>query len=334
MVHPDQRSPIGRLAPSPTGPLHLGNLATFAVAAARVRRAGGRLLIRNEDLDRDRTIAGMFEEQLADLQWLGISVDSSAPVLTQSERTDAYCEALQRLSRNELVYPCTCSRKDVADSLSAPHGIPADAVYPGTCAHRHAADAPADAWIADSRMSNQSFALRFRCAGHYPFVDAFAGAQTGELTHWHDFVVRRRDGCFAYQLAVVVDDIASSVTEVVRGADLLDSTPRQLVLYAALGAPAPAFAHTPILLDARGERLSKRGLADGVARLKASGWTGELVIGAIACMLGRERFEPLSIAGLAHALPTLRGGLASPVVHVPDSLWLGPDAWARTTTER
>jgi glutamyl-tRNA synthetase len=331
MATPHIKPFIGRLAPSPTGPLHLGNLATFVVAAARARQHNGGLLIRNEDLDRARALDGMFERQLADLDWLGISWQSAAPheplLLVQSRRDSAYSAALAQLAEQDLVYACSCSRRDVADCLSAPHGIPDDAIYPGTCAHSHASDAPDDAWEVASDMGHQAYALRYRCAGTFSFHDAYAGPQTWTLTPWHDFVVRRRDGCFAYQLAVVVDDAASGVTDVVRGADLLDSTPRQLALYRSLGLDPPDFAHTPLWLKADGDRLSKRGNADGLFRLREAGWRAPEVIGAIARILGAPTFEQMDIQDLAHALPPLLPGLRAREIRVPDALWDGPRAF-------
>ena len=228
----------GRFAPSPTGALHVGNGFTAWVAAYRAR--GGELALRVEDIDAPRTVPGCEAQQLADLAWLGLHFDG--PLVRQSERYPLYESAVADLVARNLAYYCTCSRKQIA-LASAPHG-PEGPRYPGTCRGRR--EKPA-----------LQYAVRFLVReGEVAFNDALFGAQRQDVSALTgDFVIARADGVYAYQLAVVVDDIAMGITEVVRGADLLVSTPRQLLLYDALAAPPPAFCHVPLVM-ADGEKLS------------------------------------------------------------------------------
>src|SRR3954464_10825447 len=216
----------GRFAPSPTGDLHLGNLRTALLAWLFARKGAGRFLMRVEDLDFGRVRPGIEERQLADLAAIG--VDWDGPVVRQSERLDLYAEALERLD----TYPCFCTRAEIREAASAPHG-PVGA-YPGTCRELTAAER------AERAAAGRPPALRVRANGS---VD--------------DFVVRRGDGAFAYNLAVVVDDAAMGVDQVVRGDDLLDSTPRQVWLARALGLPVPDHVHVPLVLGPDGARLRK-----------------------------------------------------------------------------
>jgi len=230
----------GRFAPSPTGPLHVGNAFTAWVAAYRAR--AGELSLRVEDIDAPRTAPGCEAQHIADLAWLGI--EFTGPVVRQSERFSLYDAAVDDLVARGLAYYCTCSRKQIA-MASAPHG-PEGPRYPGTCRGR-------------SEKPAQQYAVRFQVReGEVEFADALFGAQSQDVSALTgDFVIARADGVYAYQLAVVLDDIAMGITEVVRGADLLVSTPRQLLLYEALGAAPPSFCHVP-LVHAGGEKLSKR----------------------------------------------------------------------------
>ena len=238
----------GRFAPSPTGPLHLGNLRTALLAWLFARSAGARFLMRVEDLDRSRVRPGIEERQLADLRAIGIDWDG--PVLRQSERMGLYEEAVARLDDEGLLYPCYCTRKEIRAAVSAPHGIPAADRYPGTCQELTGAER------AERAAAGRPPALRVRAGGtRVAFEDRLLGHQEGETD---DFVVRRNDGVPAYQLAVVVDDAAQGVGEVVRGADLVDSTPRQILLTRLLGLPVPRYAHVPLVLGPDGERLAKR----------------------------------------------------------------------------
>ena len=238
----------GRFAPSPTGPLHVGNLRTALLAWLFARSAGARFLVRVEDLDRSRVRPGIEEAQLDDLRAIGLGWDG--PVVRQSERTALYEEAIARLDSEGLIYPCYCTRKEIRAAASAPHGISAADRYPGTCRELTKAER------AEKEAAGRPPALRVRTEGEsISFEDVALGHQEYGTD---DFVVRRNDGAPAYQLAVVVDDADQGVGEVVRGADLVDSTPRQILLYRLLGLPTPQYAHVPLVLGPDGQRLAKR----------------------------------------------------------------------------
>ena len=285
----------GRFAPSPTGPLHLGNLRTALLAWIFARSAGARFLVRMEDLDRSRVRPGVEDAQLADLAALGLDWDG--PVVRQSERETFYAEAIARLDAEGLLYPCYCTRAEIRAAVSAPHGIAASDLYPGTCNEISAAER------AEKEASGRPPALRVRAKGaKAAFEDRLLGHTEGEID---DFVVRRNDGAPAYQLAVVVDDADQGVSEVVRGADLVDSTPRQILLYNLLDLPAPRYAHVPLVLGPDGQRLAKRHGAVTLADRQAAGETPEEVLAWMATSLGLaepkekpslpdllERFDP------------------------------------------
>jgi len=264
----------GRFAPSPTGELHLGNARTALLAWHQARSAGGRFVMRIEDLDRARAIAGAMDRQLAALRALGIDWDEGpdlggpfAPYV-QSERLAFYQAAVDKLREVGRIYPCYCSRAEIARVASAPHGPSDDGpVYPGTC--RNLSEAERRRREAAGRKP----ALRFRVEpGVVEFCDLVAGPFAQDVEREvGDFIVKRADGVFAYQLAVVVDDAAMQVTDVLRGDDLLASTPRQLQLYRALELPVPRFAHVGLLLGPEGERLSKRSAPESVAALLERG---------------------------------------------------------------
>ena len=238
----------GRYAPSPTGDLHLGNLRTAVLAWLFARSAGARFLVRLEDLDAGRVRPGHAERQLADLAAIGLEWDGE--VVVQSARQDAYLEALERLRAAGRIYECFCTRAEIREAASAPHGPLPEGAYPGTCA-RLTEDERSER-IAAGRLP----ALRLRAGGErIAFADGVLGPQSGAVD---DFVVRRNDGAVAYNLAVVVDDAAQGIGEVVRGADLVDSTPRQILLAGLLGAEPPRFAHVPLVLGPDGARLAKR----------------------------------------------------------------------------
>ena len=231
----------GRYAPSPTGTLHLGNLRTALLAWLFSRSAGSAFLVRMEDLDAGRVREPFYAEQLADLSALGLDWDGE--VVRQSARTALYEQALARLP----TYECFCTRAEIREAVSAPHGPVGH--YPGTC--RELADAARAA-----RRAQRPAALRVRAGDvRIAFSDRLMGDRSGVVD---DFVVRRADGAAAYNLAVVVDDAAQGVQEVVRGADLLDSTPRQIWLARALGLPEARYAHVPLVLGPDGARLAKR----------------------------------------------------------------------------
>jgi glutamyl-tRNA synthetase len=238
----------GRFAPSPTGTLHLGNLRTALLAWLFARSAGARFLVRMEDLDYGRVRPGVDEEQLRDLAAIGIDWDGE--VVYQSARLDLYADAIATLRAAGRVYECFCTRAEIRAAASAPHGPLPEGAYPGTCLRLSAAE------LAEKRASGRPPALRVRAdAEHVRFVDRLHGAHEGVVD---DFVVQRNDGAPAYNLAVVVDDAAQGIGEVVRGDDLLDSTPRQLFLARVLGVSEPTHAHVPLVLGADGARLAKR----------------------------------------------------------------------------
>ncbi len=268
---------IGRLAPSPTGLLHLGHARTFALAAARAQAAGGTLLMRIDDLDLDRCRPKFTAAALEDLTWLGLHWQN--PVITQSERLPLYRIALARLHDAGLIYPCDRSRRDLAEAVSAPHesiepGQAADdePLYPA--AWRPAADQALPALDASGLALNWRF--RVPDKRELRFDDALLGPQTATCGRsFGDFLVWRKDGLPSYQLACAVDDTDLGITEVVRGADLIRSTFRQLLLFEALDAPAPAYCHAPLLTDEHGIRLAKRHAALSLATLRANGTTPE-----------------------------------------------------------
>ena len=237
--------PVGRFAPSPTGPLHFGSLVAALASCLDARARGGRWLLRMEDVDEPRCPPGAGDEILRALAACGFEWDG--PVLVQSMRKTRYREAFEALRTMGRVYPCACTRRELADSVLAPDGA---LVYPGTCRHGLPAGKAARAW----RLRVDADAV---C-----FDDAVQGRICQDLEREvGDFVLLRADGYFAYQLAVVVDDADQGVTHVVRGADLLNSTPRQIFLQQCLGLPTPAYAHLPVAVNADGEKLSKQTLA-------------------------------------------------------------------------
>jgi glutamyl-tRNA synthetase len=279
----------GRLAPSPTGKLHLGTARTSLCAWLAARAAGGRLVLRVEDLDPPRVVPGAEAALIEDLRWLGLEWDEGPDVggehgpYRQSQRSDRYDAALAQLERAGWLFRCTCTRAELQAASSAPHGDLGPR-YPGTC--RRSPPQPGRPW-----------SLRFHMDLGEPFEDRLHGAQpAGDAD---DFVVRRADGLYAYQLAVVVDDIAMGISEVVRGADLLSSTPRQIALYRALGAAPPSFLHVPLVLGPDGQRLAKRNGAVAIAEHRAAGLTAERVVGLLATSLGLasegERLRPADL---------------------------------------
>jgi glutamyl-tRNA synthetase len=273
----------GRLAPSPTGYLHLGHARTFWIAYQRALARHGALVLRNEDLDPERSRPEFAAAMLEDLRWLGLDwqegPDCGGPFApyAQSRRREHYRAAFERLRARGFLYPCQCSRKEVMRAAQAPHPGEEEPVYPGTCRPGKSQEqvnfTPSARHLAGARVSwrfqvPEGETIRFADGGQGPqsFV---AGKDFG------DFVVWRPDGVPAYQLAVVVDDAAMGITEVVRGADLLLSTARQLLLYRALEWEPPAFYHCPLLTDATGVRLAKRHDALSLRALRSQGITPE-----------------------------------------------------------
>ncbi|MBN2505989.1 MAG: tRNA glutamyl-Q(34) synthetase GluQRS [Verrucomicrobia bacterium] len=281
----DQGFYRGRLAPSPTGYLHLGHARTFWVAHQRARVAGGVLVLRNEDLDPERSRREYVEAMLEDLRWLGMEwqegPDCGGPYgpYEQSQRHGLYEAAFEQLRAGGWVYPCVCSRKDVQRASQAPQAGDEEPVYPGTC-RPVASPGSGDKWVGpaaggglDGRGGRDpNWRFRVPDGERVEFEDGAQGRQAYEAAKdFGDFIVWRHDGVPSYQLAVVVDDAAMKITEVVRGADLLVSTARQLLLYQALGLQPPAFFHCPLVTDAAGVRLAKRHDALSLRRLREGG---------------------------------------------------------------
>jgi glutamyl-tRNA synthetase len=268
------------LAPSPTGLLHLGHARTFWAAQERARSAGGVLVLRNDDLDLSRARAEFVEAFYEDLKWFGLSWEEGPDIggrygpYNQSERVVAYREAFEELKRLGAVYPCSCSRQDVMRALQAPHAGEEEPIYPGTCRGNR----------VDAIESGRKVNWRFRVSDgeEVSFEDGAFGIQRYRCgSDFGDFVVWRHDGVPSYQLACVVDDHAMEITEVVRGADLLMSTARQLLLYRALGWLSPEFYHCELVRDERGQRLAKRHDALSLRELRKSGVTPESLHGGL-----------------------------------------------------
>jgi glutamyl-tRNA synthetase len=276
----------GRLAPSPTGYLHLGHARTFWVAQSRARANGGTLILRNEDLDSTRYKMEFVEAMLEDLRWFGLQWSEGPDVggkfapYNQSDRMIFYFTALEKLRAGDFVYPCTCSRKDIQTATRAPHANDDnEPIYPGTCRNN-----------SKLKIQNSKFAWRF----HVPdgetisFTDENLGEQKFVAgKDFGDFVVWRGDGVPSYQLACATDDAAMQITEVVRGADLLVSTARQILLYRALNLPVPGFFHCELMQDETGVRLAKRHDALSLRQLRERGTTPESL---------RNAFPPLPLS--------------------------------------
>lgn len=271
---PDPAPYRGRLAPSPTGLLHLGHASTFLTAASRAHEAQGTLILRNDDLDEQRSRPEFYHAMLEDLRWLGIRWQEGPDLgdryqpYSQSKRPEHYLTAWRKLLDGGFLFPCKCSRKDLALAASAPHeNDNEEPNYPGTCR-------PLQNMTTIPNASRESMNWRFRVpdAEVIEFLDQHFGAQQFIAGHdFGDFLVWRRDGVPSYQLACVVDDAAMRITEVVRGADLLKSTARQILLYRALGLRIPLWYHCPIVTDENGERLAKRHDALSIRTLRHQG---------------------------------------------------------------
>ena len=298
------QKPRGRFAPSPSGRMHLGNAWTALLAWLDIRKLGGTMVLRMEDLDPDRSRAQYAEGLLEDLHWLGLDWDEGpdqpgpfAPY-KQSERSDLYLAALDLLAKQGLVYPCFCSRaqlRSAASVASAPHAGEFEPLYSGRCAQLSSQEQ------SEIMAAKRQAAYRLRVGpAEITFVDLLFGPQVQALQQsCGDFVIRRSDGVYAYQLAVVVDDAAMGITRVLRGADLLASTPRQIYLWQLLGFQPPSFIHVPLLLAADGSRLSKRQGSLTIAALRQAGVRPEQVIGHLAAWAGLvEQPEPLRPAEL------------------------------------
>ena len=326
-------SVVGRLAPSPTGRLHLGHARSFLLAWWSARARGGRVLLRIEDLDQERAREEWRAAIVEDLTWLGLDWDG--PVEVQSEHLEGIGPAVDRLVTTGRAYPCVCTRREVREAASAPHDETLDSgepAYPGTCRGRFDSLAQAEA------VSGRRAALRFAVGGAdgtgddgttVPFEDSLHGPQAVDLArHASDFVILRKGGLPAYQLAVVEADARSGVTEVLRGDDLLVSTARQLLLQRALGLPHPRWLHVPLVVDAAGERLAKRRGGLSLAELRQAGLQPEQLCAWAARSAGLDAPEPATAAELLAAWD--EGRLSAAPVAPPDELLSGGDA--RTTT--
>lgn len=290
---------VTRLAPSPTGALHLGNARTFLVNWVVARQRGWKIVLRVEDLDGPRVKRGADREAIEDLKWLGLDWDEGP--FYQSGRTELYREALDPLVRGGFVYPCVCTRKEVEAAASAPHAEDGAAVYPGTCRGKYAS---MEAALADAgRPGCWRFAVN---EGVMEFDDAFAGVRRFDVKReLGDFVVSKADGTPGYQMAVVVDDAAMGVTDVVRGDDLLDSTPRQMLVYRALGwaERTPTYCHVPLVVGTDGKRLAKRHGDTRISSYRERGVAASHVTALLAqwCGVGDGR-EGMAAADLVKSL--------------------------------
>lgn len=281
----------GRFAPSPTGLMHIGNARTALLAWLSVRSKGGTFIWRTEDLDTPRIVQGMAAAAEEDLQWMGIDWDEGSGKggdkgpYEQSLRFSMYEQALDALYQIDRIFPCTYSRKDLRTLASAPHGAGPGKGYP--VALRPKKVAPD--WLQDLQKSTSAYAsIRFKVVpGVISFNDLLQGRIQQDVSKViGDYVVKRRDGMYAYQLAVVVDDIAMEVSEVVRGVDLLDSTARQIQLIEALGGTVPQYAHVPLVLNHEGDKLSKRDQGLTIKSLRSAGVLPEVLVGYLAYSLG------------------------------------------------
>lgn len=285
----------GRFAPTPSGLLHLGNAGTALLAWLQARSQGGEIVLRMEDIDVPRCKPEWADRCLQDMRWLGLDWDEGPDMggecgpYEQSKRGNRYEEALERLMADGWLYPCYCSRADLLAAGSAPHGLHSEGpVYPGTCRGLSAAE-------RQERAAKKTPSLRFAMPDKpVSFMDGIAGRKTFAASAGGDFVVKRADGIVGYQLAVVVDDDAMGITDALRGWDLLDSTPRQLMLAEALGAQPPRYAHAPLLLGPDGKRLAKRHGDIAIAVLRESGYRPEGIVGLLGWLYGMiDRPEPV-----------------------------------------
>lgn len=277
----------GRLAPSPTGHLHLGNAWAFLLCWLAVRSAGGRLVLRMEDIDPARSKAHFIDGIMRDLDWLGLDWDEGPDLggpfapYTQSERLGRYAEIIETLARLGHTYPCYCTRKELKTMASAPHAEDVGPVYPGTCLGLSADER------AEREGQERKPSLRLHGSAETVFEDLVHGeVRLGWMDCGGDFPLRRSDGVVSYQLAVAVDDLDQGINLVVRGADILPCTPRQILLFRLLGREVPKYAHVPLMLDHSGERLAKRHEGCGLHVLREAGVSPRAITGYLAYRAG------------------------------------------------
>lgn len=252
---------VGRFAPSPTGPLHFGSLVSAVASYCDARKNNGKWLVRMEDLDKPREVVGAADDILRTLEGFGFEWDSA--VIFQSQRSQLYENYLNLLKRDGSIYACTCSRKEIADS-SILNGVDG-AIYPGTCFSKKLSSNMSDFNASANRINIGSWRINVNDDSLITFKDAIQGSISQQLNRdVGDFILKRKDGLFAYQLAVVVDDALQNITHIVRGADLLDSTPRQIFLQQLLGLITPHYAHVPVAVNKQNEKLSKQTLAKSI----------------------------------------------------------------------
>ena len=282
----------GRYAPSPSGRMHLGNLMCCLLAWLSAKSKGGQVLLRIEDLDTQRCPRSYADAIVDDLAWLGLAADGPTPPVYQSDRSEIYQRYFDELSRRGLVYPCFCSRAEL-HAASAPHTSDGQFIYPGTCRNLTEDE-------RRSKMQSHKHSWRIKVPDEtITFNDRHYGKQSLNLAReWGDFIVRRSDGIYAYQLAVVIDDALMGVTEVIRGRDLLSSSAPQLYLYRLLGFKPPQFGHLPLLTAPDGRRLAKRDMDLDMGALRSQ-YTPEEVTGRLAFLAGLiDKEEPVKAAEL------------------------------------
>ncbi|HWB52571.1 MAG TPA: glutamate--tRNA ligase [Tepidisphaeraceae bacterium] len=313
----EDRPRVTRFAPSPTGALHLGNARTFLVNWLMARQRGWKVILRIEDLDGPRVKKGADRQAIDDLHWLGMDWEEGP--IYQSSRMDHYAAAIEELVQKKLAYPCVCSRSEVGLAASAPHAEDGATVYPGTCRGRFES-------IAQAReASGREPAIRFAVGDAViQFDDEFAGHHQFDMNRLGDFVIAKADGTPAYQLAVVMDDAEMGVTDVVRADDLIDSTPRQIMLYRALGLNEriPKYCHLPLVIGEDGRRLAKRHGDTRLSHYRQLGVKPGRVLKLLARWCGFESTDVETAADLA-ACFDLSKMSAKPIVFTQaDDAWL------------
>lgn len=299
---------IGRFAPSPTGPLHVGNLRTALVAWLCARRSGGQFLVRFEDLDRANSSADNERRQLSELKALGIDHDGS--IIRQSERFEIYRAVFEDLHRRGLVYPCYCSRREIREAVSAPHGVNHEGAYAGTCRALSVSDR------AERERAGRPPAWRLKSDGRTYLIDDILHGPTPSVAG--DIVLLRNDGVPAYNLAVVVDDAEQGITQVVRGADLLPVTGSQMHLQSLLGFATPQYVHVPLVHGPDGDRLAKRHGAVTLEDLDATAVGSTQVLTALGESLGCTNPRPRTAADLIEGFELSR---------IPRTSWTVPERW-------